>query len=71
MYCSELVWKSFQRVVRMELGKIQTLREFDLSSKEVKRKMRERWGGNFPKDEPVISPATICDSDLLFTVRAY
>ena len=52
----------------IELGKLQKLREFDLSHPGVKAKMRERYGKNVPMNEPVISPGAQFESSLLRTV---
>ncbi len=68
IYCSELVWKIYQRGAGIEIGKLQQLREFDLSDKAVKKKMKERYGDNIPMGETVISPAAIFESGLLKTV---
>jgi hypothetical protein len=68
IYCSELVWKMYQRALGLEIGRRQKLREFDLSDEIVKAKMRERYGSKLPMDEPVISPAAMFDSPLLATV---
>ena len=69
IYCSELVWKAYDDALGVELGARQKLRDFDLSDKVVKAKMRERYGSRVPLDEPVISPAAVFDSKLLTTVR--
>ena len=69
IYCSELVWKTYQRALGIELGKLQKLREFDLSDAAVRAKMRERYGSNVPLDEPVISPGAQFDSAALETVE--
>lgn len=68
IYCSELVWKVFDRALGVKLAKLQTIEQFDLSDPLVKAKVRERWGGPPPSGEPVISPAAIFASDLLVTV---
>ncbi|MBC8026866.1 MAG: YiiX family permuted papain-like enzyme [Steroidobacteraceae bacterium] len=65
IYCSELVWKMYQRALGLEIGARQKLREFDLSTGPVGAKMRERYGSRVPLDEPVISPAAMFDSPLL------
>jgi len=62
IYCSELVWKIYQRSLNIEIGALQPLREFDLQSPLVQDKMRERYGDRIPLDEPVISPAAMFDS---------
>jgi hypothetical protein len=68
IYCSELVWKIYKRATGLEIGKLQKLREFDLSNDAVKKKMRERYGNRIPTNEPVISPAAMFDSKLLVEV---
>ena len=69
IYCSELVWKIYKRALDIEVGKLQKLEEFDLTADIVKQKIKERYGDNIPKDEIVISPVSIFESDLLETVR--
>jgi hypothetical protein len=59
IYCSELVWKIYDRALGLQLGKLQKLREFDLSDPTVKAKMKERYGDAMPMDETVISPGEI------------
>jgi hypothetical protein len=69
IYCSELVWKMYRDALGIDVGKLQKLREFDLSDPTVKAKMRERYGANVPLDERVISPAAMFESRLLETVK--
>jgi hypothetical protein len=68
MYCSELVWKLYKHTTGIEVGKLQQLKEFDLTSKQVKRKLKERYGKKVPLNEIVISPGSIFESNLLTTV---
>ncbi len=68
IYCSELVWKLYQRASGLEIGALQRLRDFDLADPAVQAKLRERYGTRVPLDEPVISPASMAASDLLETV---
>jgi uncharacterized protein YycO len=70
MYCSELIWKIYQRATGLEIGELQHLRDFDLSSQVVKQKMNERYRPNIPLDEIVISPSAIFNSELLETVKS-
>lgn len=65
MYCSELVWKLFERVLGVRVGETEKLRDFDLSSAAVEAKIKERYGGTPPLDEIVISPQAIFDSPIL------
>jgi len=68
IYCSELVWKIYKETLNIEIGDLQELREFDLTSDIVKDKMKERYGEDIPLDEKVISPATMFESEKLVTV---
>jgi len=70
IYCSELIWKIYQRATGVELGKLEKLSDFDLTSEVVREKMKERYGNIIPMDEIVISPAAIFDSELLVTVKS-
>ena len=67
IYCSELVWKIFERGAGIELGELQTIAAFDLSHPAVQAKLRERYGDRVPLDEVVISPAAIFDAPDLET----
>src|SRR5579871_4119385 len=68
MYCSELVWKIYQRATGLEVGKPQKLKEFDFSNPVVKEQLREKYGNQIPWNETVISPERMFESDLLTTV---
>lgn len=62
IYCSELVWKVFDRALGVKLGKLQRLRDFNLGSPAVKEQMVERYHGQLPLDEPVISPEALYEA---------
>jgi hypothetical protein len=68
IYCSELVWKVYKRALNIDIGKPQAMKDFDFSSAAAQAKIKERWGGKPPLEEPVISPVAIYDSPLLTTV---
>lgn len=70
IYCSELIWKVYQRATGLEIGKLQKLSDFELTNEVVKKKMAERYGDKIPMNETVISPSSIFDSELLTTVKA-
>jgi uncharacterized protein YycO len=70
IYCSELVWKIYKDGANIEVGNLKKLKDFDLSSNEVKKIMSERYGNDIPYKENVISPADIYDSNLLYTVKS-
>ena len=68
IYCSELVWKIYQEGAGITIGELEQLRAFDLSHPVVQKKMRERYRGNPPLDEAVISPQRMFESAELETV---
>lgn len=68
IYCSELVWKAYDRGLGIDIGALQTIREFNLTDPAVRAKIRERYGDNVPLGEPVISPISMFRSNLLVTV---
>jgi len=65
IYCSELVWKIYQRGAGIELTPLRTFRDFDLNHAEVQRIARERYGAELPLDENVVAPSDLMASDLL------
>ncbi|MFL5762465.1 MAG: YiiX family permuted papain-like enzyme [Bacteroidia bacterium] len=68
IYCSELVWKIYKNGAGIEVGKLQTLKDLDLTSAPVKAKLNERYGSKIPYEEKMISPQSIADCELLETV---
>ena len=70
LYCSELIWKIYQRATGLEIGKLEKLSDFDLTNDAVKHIMIERYGKRIPLNEIVISPAAIFESELLITVMS-
>ena len=68
IYCSELVWKMYNEVLRIEIGKLERLGDFELSHPIVRDKLTERFGSHIPNNEKVISPVTMFNSELLTLV---
>ena len=68
MYCSEVVWKMYKQACNIEVGRLQKLRDFDLTSDLVRKKLQERYGDAIPLDETVVSPQSIFVSELFETV---
>jgi hypothetical protein len=68
-YCSEFVWKLYERSYKLEIGKLRPLKDFDLSSKEVQTIMKKRYGSKIPYEEKMISPQDMFDSPLLEEVK--
>lgn len=65
MYCSELVWKIYYEATGLQVGKLERLKDFDLTGAEVRKIMRSRYPDGVPYEEQVISPASIFSSNLL------
>ncbi len=70
IYCSELVWKIYKRGANIEIGKLEQLKDFDLTSPLVKAKLKEHYGDKVPLNEIIISPVAIFNSPLLVTVKS-
>jgi uncharacterized protein YycO len=68
IYCSELVWKAYDRGLNIQIGNMQQMKEFNLSDPIVAQKLKERYGTRIPMNEPVISPEAIYSSGRLETV---
>ncbi|MDI7163639.1 YiiX family permuted papain-like enzyme [Leptospira santarosai] len=68
IYCTELVWKLYDRYTGVKLGELKTLKDFDLSSPAVQSLMKKRYGNRVPDSEPVISPVDMFHSSELITV---
>ncbi len=68
LYCSELVWKVFDRALGTDIGVLRKLKSFDLTSPEVQKKLKERYPDGVPLEETVVSPQDIFESALLVTV---
>jgi hypothetical protein len=68
IYCSELVWKIFDRGAGIQVGELETIANFDLSHPTIQAKVKERFGDRVPLDEVVVSPAAIFRAENLVTV---
>lgn len=68
IYCSELVWKIYNKALNLKIGQLQRIKDFNLSAPSVKQKLTERYGDKIPYQETVISPVAIFNSPLLITV---
>jgi len=68
IYCSELVWKIYDRGLGIRIGQLQKLRDFDLSDPVVQAKLQERYGDQVPLEETVISPGAMFSAESLTVV---
>ncbi len=69
LYCSELVWKIYQRAYGVELCPLRQMKDFDLTSPEVKAIMKQRYGDKPPLEEKVVAPSDLSNSSLLYEVE--
>lgn len=69
IYCSELVWKIYKQATGIEIGQLEQLSDFDLTSTIVKTNMKARYGNTIPLNMKVISPAAMFNSDKLITIE--
>ncbi|MBI5441823.1 MAG: hypothetical protein HY900_11510 [Deltaproteobacteria bacterium] len=68
IYCSELVWKLYDRVLGVQLGTPKKFREFDLDDPVVAEELRRRYGDAAPLDDLAISPGQVFASERLVAV---
>ena len=69
VYCSELVWKAYERALGIQIGTPVAISSLRLDIPEVQRRLAERFGDTMPPpDQLVISPAAMYHSPLLRTV---
>lgn len=66
LYCSELVWKIFERA-GVELCAPRRFRDYDLNKPSVRKLIDQRFGGmeRVPLDEKVVAPSDLAGSPLL------
>ncbi len=70
LYCSELVYKLFDRAANVKLGKVERASDMNLSDKRVQQALKRRFaGGGFDPDEPVVTPDSIFNDERLFAVE--
>ena len=68
IYCSELVYKVYRDGAGITVGTVERFGDMDLTRPEAHRVLVQRFGDAPPLEEPVITPASLFRSTLLFTV---
>ena len=68
IYCSELVYKVYRDGAGITVGTVERFGDMDLTRPEAHRVLVQRFGDDPPLEEPVITPASLFRSSLLFTV---
>lgn len=71
IYCSELVWKIYQKA-GVELCKPRQFKDFNLDNREVKKDIEQQFGSmdKLPREEKVVAPSDLFGSPLLKEVPA-
>ena len=69
LYCSELVYKIFDRALHVGVGRLQRADDMNLDDPRVKSALAARFApGKFDPAEPVVTPGSIFEDDGLETV---
>lgn len=70
LYCSELVYKLYERGAGVRIGALQKVKDMDLGSAAVQKQLRERFDGRmrFDREETVITPRAMFEEPRLVTV---
>jgi hypothetical protein len=69
LYCSELVYKLFERGAGIRIGREQRASEMNLDDERVEAARKSRFGrGGFDPAETVVTPGSMFDDDQLVTV---
>ena len=71
IYCSEYTWKSYQRALGIELGKVETWGDLKTDGPLVQRLIKERLdpaGIEFNLKEKIVTPISQFESTNLYTV---
>lgn len=68
LYCSELVWKLYQKATGISLCELHPLKDYVSDHAIVKNALKQRYGNSIPWEEMMVSPEDIAKSQLLKTV---
>ena len=69
MYCSEFVWKIYNRAAGIEITPLRKMKEFNLNNPLVKFELIKRYGRDIPYEQLAVAPSDILHSPLLETVE--
>ena len=68
IYCSELVWKVYNKGANIKLCRLNPLKSYDLTHPIVQKILKHRYGNQIPFNEFMVSPGDIFHSTLLENV---
>ena len=70
LYCSELVYKLFDRGADVRIGKLQRASDMNLDDEHVQRALRKRFGNvRFDPTETVITPHSMFRDEQLIEIE--
>lgn len=69
LYCSEYIWKIYYDALKIEIGLLHPLKDYDLKHPIVQETMKKRYGENIPYNEMMVAPKDIFISDLLMDLK--
>ncbi len=61
-YSSEMIWKLYKIGAQIELSTLGKVSQLDLSGALVQQQMKNKYGANIPKDEPMATPDDLYNS---------
>jgi hypothetical protein len=67
-YSAELVWKMYKNGLGIELCKPRKMGELDMTDEFLRNSMLNNYKNNIPKNQSVVVPVDILQSDLLETI---
>lgn len=71
IYCSELIWKIYQRGADIELAPLRPFSSYDnVDHAEVQRIAKERFNLDIPWDTEAVAPSDLMSSPLLETIMS-
>ena len=70
IYCSELVWKIYERGAGIVLSEPHTFREYHLDNPLVRAIIKERYGHSINLDERAVAPSDLMESGLLEKIHS-
>ncbi|UQZ90261.1 hypothetical protein C4J81_14045 [Deltaproteobacteria bacterium Smac51] len=65
MYCSELVWKIYERGAGIRIAPLKEFRDYNLDNKVVRAVVKKRYGGKLPMGEKVVAPSDLFYSPVM------
>ncbi|MFM9005010.1 MAG: YiiX family permuted papain-like enzyme, partial [Flavobacteriales bacterium] len=54
IYCSELVWKIYERATGIQLGELKKLKDYNFDDTRVQQVVKAKYNGNIPWEETMI-----------------